>query len=127
MKEFINQIVRYLAGFSMEQWIWIAVAGVILIYLIYNRKQYVNLFRQSVIFAEESFNHGENRKKLEAAINFILFRTSSLPWIARIIIIKFISRKRMIDIIEKTLQKFSDIFANGYKVDIKGNEEVGEN
>ena len=126
MKDFINQTVRYLASFSMEQWLWIAVAGAILVYLIYNRKQYVNLFRQSVIFAEESFNHGENGKKLEAAVNFILFRTSSLPWVARIIIIKFISRKRMIDIIEKTLQKFSDIFANGYKVDIKGNED-GEN
>ena len=127
MKDLINKAIGYLAGFSIEQWIWIALALAILIYLIYNRKQYVNLFRQSVIFAEESFNHGENRKKLEAAINFILFRTSSLPWIARIIIIKFISRKRMIDIIEKTLQKFSDIFAAGYKVDIKGNEEDGEN
>ena len=127
MKNFINQAIGYLVGFSMEQWIWLAVAGIILVYLIYNRKQYVNLFRQSVIFAEESFNHGENGKKLEAAVNFILFRTSSLPWVARIIIIKFISRKRMIDIIEKTLQKFSDVFANGYKVDIKGNEEDGEN
>lgn len=127
MKDFINQAIGYLAGFSMEQWLWLAAAGIILVYLIYNRKQYVNLFRQSVIFAEESFNHGENRKKLEAAVNFILFRTSSLPWVARIIIIKFISRKRMIDIIEKTLQKFSDIFANGYKIDIKGNEEDGEN
>lgn len=126
MKDFINQAIGYLASFSMEEWLWLAVAGIILVYLIYNRKQYVNLFRQSVIFAEESFNHGENRKKLEAAINFILFRTSSLPWIARMIIIKFISRKRMIDIIEKTLQKFSDIFASGYKVDIKGNED-GEN
>ncbi|BET14763.1 hypothetical protein [Fusobacterium vincentii] len=127
MKVLINQVVGYLVGFNTEQWIWIAVAGLILVYLIYNRKQYVNVFRQSVIFAEESFNHGENGKKLEAAVNFILFRTSSLPWVARIIIIKFISRKRMIDIIEKTLQKFSDIFANGYKVDIKGNEEDGEN
>ena len=127
MKDFINQAIGYLAGFSMEQWLWLAVARIILVYLIYNRKQYVNLFRQSVIFAEESFNHGENGKKLEAAVNFILFRTSSLPWVARIIIIKFISRKRMIDIIEKTLQKFSDIFANGYKIDIKGNEEDGEN
>ncbi len=126
MKDLINQVVGYLAGFNTEQWIWIAVAGLILVYLIYNRKQYVNVFRQSVIFAEESFNHGENGKKLEAAVNFILFRTSSLPWVARIIIIKFISRKRMIDIIEKTLQKFSDIFAAGYKVDIKGNED-GEN
>lgn len=126
MKDLINQVVGYLAGFSVEQWIWLVVAGIILAYLIYNRKQYVNVFKQSVIFAEESFNHGENRKKLEAAVNFILFRTSSLPWIARIIIIKFISRKKMIDIIEKTLQKFSDIFAAGYKVDIKGNED-GEN
>ena len=126
MKDLINQVVGYLAGLNTEQWIWIAVAGLILVYLIYNRKQYVNVFRQSVIFAEESFNHGENGKKLEAAVNFILFRTSSLPWVARIIIIKFISRKRMIDIIEKTLQKFSDIFAAGYKVDIKGNED-GEN
>ena len=127
MKDLINQVVGYLAGFNTEQWIWIAVAGLILVYLIYNRKQYVNIFRQSVIFAEESFNHAENGKKLEATVNFILFRTSSLPWIARIIIIKFISRKRMIDIIEKTLQKFSDIFAAGYKIDIKGNEEDGEN
>ena len=126
MKDLINKAIGYLAGFGIEQWIWIAVAGLILVYLIYNRKQYVNVFRQSVIFAEESFNHGENGKKLEAAVNFILYRTSSLPWIARIIIIKFISRKRMIDIIEKTLQKFSDIFAAGYKVDIKGNED-GEN
>ena len=119
MKDLINKAIGYLASFSMEEWLWLAVAGIILVYLIYNRKQYVNLFRQSVIFAEESFNHGENGKKLEAAVNFILFRTSSLPWVARIIIIKFISRKRMIDIIEKTLQKFSDVFANGYKVDIK--------
>ena len=32
----------------------------------------------------------------------------------------------MIDIIEKILQKFSDTFANAYKIDIKGNED-GEN
>ena len=127
MKDLINKAIGYLASFSMEEWLWLAVAGIILVYLIYNRKQYVNLFRQSVIFAEESFNHGENGKKLEAAVNFILFRTSSLPWIARIVIIRFISKKRMIDIIEKTLQKFSDIFANSYKIDIKGNEEDGEN
>jgi len=94
MKDFINQAIGYLAGFSMEQWLWLAVAAIILVYLFYNRKQYVNLFRQSVIFAEESFNHGENRKKLEAAVNFIVYRTSSLPWIARIIIVKFITKKR---------------------------------
>ena len=124
MKDLINQAIVYLANFSVEQWIWLAVAGLILIYIFYNRKQYVNLFRQAVIVSEESFNSGEGRKKLEAAVNFILYRTSSLP---RIVIIRFISKKRMIDIIEKTLQKFSDIFANSYKIDIKGNEKDGEN
>lgn len=127
MKDLINQAIVYLANFSVEQWIWLAVAGLILIYIFYNRKQYFNLFRQAVIVSEESFNSGEGRKKLEAAVNFILYRTSSLPWIARIVIIRFISKKRMIDIIEKTLQKFSDIFANSYKIDIKGNEKDGEN
>ena len=127
MKDLINKAIGYLAGFNTEQWIWIAVAGAILIYIFYNRKQYVNLFRQAVIVSEESFNSGEGRKKLEAAINFILYRTSSLPWIARIVIIRFINKKRMVDIIEKTLQKFSDVFANSYKIDIKGNEENGEN
>ena len=127
MKDLINKAIGYLAGFNTEQWVWIALAGLILIYIFYNRKQYVNLFKQAVIVSEESFNSGEGRKKLEAAINFILYRTSTLPWIARIVIIRFISKKRMIDIIEKTLQKFSDIFANSYKIDIKGNEENGEN
>lgn len=127
MKDLINKAIGYLAGFNTEQWVWVAVAGAILIYIVYNRKQYVNLFRQAVIVSEESFNSGEGRKKLEAAINFILYRTSSLPWIARIVIIRFINKKRMVDIIEKTLQKFSDIFANSYKIDIKGNEEDGEN
>ena len=127
MKDLINQAIGYLASFSVEQWIWLALAGLILIYIFYNRKQYVNLFRQAVIVSEESFNSGEGRKKLEAAVNFILYRTSTLPWIARIVIIRFISKKRMIDIIEKTLQKFSDIFANSYKIDIKGNEKDGEN
>ena len=127
MKDLINKTIGYLGNFNTEQWIWIGIAGLILVYIFYNRKQYVNLFRQAVIVSEESFNSGEGRKKLEAAINFILYRTSSLPWIARIVIIRFISKKRMIDIIEKTLQKFSDIFANGYKIDIKGNEENGEN
>ena len=127
MKDLINKAIGYLAGFNTEQWVWIAVAGAILIYIVYNRKQYVNLFKQAVIVSEESFNSGEGRKKLEAAINFILYRTSSLPWIARIVIIRFINKKRMVDIIEKTLQKFSDVFANSYKIDIKGNEEDGEN
>ena len=45
----VNQVIAYLKGFSQEQWLWIALAGVILGYIVYNRKQYVNLFDAAVI------------------------------------------------------------------------------
>jgi len=33
MKDLINQAIGYLASFSVEQWIWLALAGLILIYI----------------------------------------------------------------------------------------------
>ena len=85
------------------------------------------IFDNAVVYAETSFNYGDNLKKLDGAVTFIIERTNSLPFIARVIIRKFLSRKRMVDIIETTLQKFSNVFGTGRKVDIKGNEEDGEN
>lgn len=125
MKEILKQAIENLKGFSQEQWLWLALAGLILGYIVYNRKQYVDLFKMAVIASEESFSYGDNKKKLDAAINYINFRTSKLPIPARIIITKFLSRKRIIRMIEKTLQKFSDVFANGIKINIKGKDENG--
>ena len=121
----VNQVIAYLKGFSQEQWLWIALAGVILGYIVYNRKQYVNLFDAAVIASEESFKHGENKKKLNAAVKFITYRTDKLPYPVRILIRKFFSRERIKKVIEKTLQKFSDTFGTGRKIDIEenGNDE----
>ena len=102
----INQVIIYLKGFSQEQWLWIALAGLILGYIIYNRKQYVNLFDAAVIASEESFKHGDNKRKLNAAVKFITYRTDKLPYPARILIRKFFSRERIRKGIEKALQKF---------------------
>lgn len=126
MKGLINEVVVYLGGFSQEDWLWMGLAGFILAYIFYNRKQYRNLFDLAVIASEESFNHGDNKKKLDAAIKYINLRTDKLPYLAKMVIRKFLSRKRMITIIEKTLQKFSDTFGNARKIDIEGNEENGE-
>lgn len=126
MKGLINEVVVYLGGFSQEDWLWMGLAGFILAYIFYNRKQYKNLFDLAVIASEESFNHGDNKKKLDAAIKYINLRTDKLPYLAKMVIRKFLSRKRMITIIEKTLQKFSDTFGNARKIDIEGNEENGE-
>ena len=121
----VNQVIAYLKGFSQEQWLWIALAGVIVGYIVYNRKQYVNLFDAAVIASEESFKHGDNKKKLNAALKFVEYRTDKLPYPVRILIRKFFSREKIKKAIEKALQKFSDTFGTGRKIDIEenGNDE----
>lgn len=126
MKEILNQVLGYLKGFNQEQWLWIALAVVILGYIFYNRKQYVNVFDAAVIASEESFKHGDNKKKLNAAIKFITYRTDKLPYPVRILLRKFFSRKKIEKAIEKTLQKFSDVFGTGRKIDIEEAENDEE-
>ena len=122
----VNQVIAYLKGFSQEQWLWIALAGVILGYIVYNRKQYVNLFDAAVIASEESFKHGDNKKKLNAALKFVEYRTDKLPYPVRILLRKFFSRKKIKKVIEKALQKFSDVFGTGRKIDIEEAENDEE-
>lgn len=122
----VNQVIAYLKGFSQEQWLWIALAGVILGYVVYNRKQYVNLFDAAVIASEESFKHGDNKKKLNAALKFVEYRTDKLPYPVRILLRKFFSRKKIEKAIEKALQKFSDVFGTGRKIDIEEAENDEE-
>jgi hypothetical protein fgonA2_06669 len=122
----VNQVIAYLKGFSQEQWLWIALAGVILGYIVYNRKQYVNLFDAAVIASEESFKHGDNKKKLNAALKFVEYRTDKLPYPVRILLKKFFSRKKIKKAIEKALQKFSDVFGTGRKIDIEEAENDEE-
>ena len=122
----VNQVIAYLKGFSQEQWLWIALAGVILGYIVYNRKQYVNLFDAAVIASEESFKHGDNKKKLNAALKFVEYRTDKLPYPVRILFRKFFSRKKIEKAIEKALQKFSDVFGTGRKIDIEEAENDEE-
>lgn len=122
----INQVIAYLKGFNQEQWLWIALAVGILGYIIYNRKQYINLFDAAVIASEESFKYGENKKKLKAALKFVEYRTDKLPYPVRILLRKFFSRKTIERAIEKALQKFSDTFGKGRKIDIEEAENDEE-
>lgn len=122
----INQVIAYLKEFNQEQWLWIVLAGGILGYIIYNRKQYINLFDAAVIASEESFKYGENKKKLKAALKFVEYRTDKLPYPVRILLRKFFSRKTIERAIEKALQKFSDTFGTGRKIDIEEAENDEE-
>lgn len=127
MQNLINKGITYFGRFTQEQWIWMTVAGAILIYVLYNRKKYIGLFDNAVIMAETSFKYGENKRKLNAAVKFVEVRTETLPIPAKLLIRHFLSRKRIIYTIEKTLQKFSDTFGSGRKIDIDEEEENGSN
>lgn len=127
MINLLNKMAMFLGlgeikNYTIEQWLWIGLAVGLILYVLYNRKKFISLFDTAVIMSETSFNHGENAKKLETAVNFIIAKTETLPIFARMIIRYFLSRKKIIDILEKSLQKFSDVFGSGKKVDIKGNE-----
>ena len=85
----ILKLWAFLTGFTLEQWCWMALAAGIVAYMVYNRKKYVQIFDNAVVYAETSFNYGDNLKKLDGAVTFIIERTNSLPFIARVIIRKF--------------------------------------
>ena len=46
-----------------------------------------------------------------------------MPWYVRLVIVPVINKKNIINAIERTLQKISNTFGKGSKVDIKGNED----
>ena len=56
----------------------------------------------------------------------VTYRTDKLPYPVRILIRKFFSRERIRKGIEKALQKFSDVFGTGRKIDIEEAENVEE-
>ena len=85
-------------------------------------KPLIRLVDESVVLAENSFNSGEGKQKLEFAFNFIEKNLNFLPWYVKSFALLFLTRKRIIDLIEMSLNRLSIAFGSGKKVDIKGNE-----
>ena len=85
-------------------------------------KPLIKLVDEAVVSAENSFNSGEGKQKLEFAFNFIEKNLNFLPWYVKSFALLFLTRKRIIDLIEMSLNRLSIAFGSGKKVDIKGNE-----
>lgn len=125
MEHLKSYLLGVFGSFNQEQWTWMGAALLLVLYVLWNRKKYVDLFDKAVIMAETSFNYGANKEKLEAAIDYVMTKTALLPFPARLILQYFLSRENVITLIEKSLQKFSDVFGSKRRVDIKGNESNG--
>lgn len=122
MKNLLNKAMEYLGQFTQEQWAWLAGAVIIVGYIFYNRKKYVELFDNAVVASETTLNQEGSQQKMDTAVAFVYKRIDTLPLPARIVLKKFITKERIVTLLEKSLQKFSNVFGSGKKVDIKGNE-----
>ena len=106
--------------------IFVVIGALIVIFVYYllgkGSKPLIRLVDESVVLAENSFNSGEGKQKLEFAFNFIEKNLNFLPWYVKSFALLFLTRKRIIDLIEMSLNRLSIAFGSGKKVDIKGNE-----
>ncbi|QYR66966.1 hypothetical protein [Fusobacterium animalis] len=118
---------NYIGSITKQGWIGIALTLVFIIVIIISKKKYADTVEKAIRLSEDSFNSGEGQKKLAAAIAYIQNAITLMPWYVRLVIVPVINKKSIIDAIERTLQRISNTFGKGSKVDIKGNEEDGEN
>lgn len=98
---------------------------VVFVYYLFGKgsKPLIKLVDEAVVSAENSFNSGEGKQKLEFAFNFIEKNLNLLPWYVKSFMFLFVTKKRIIDLIETSLNRLSIAFGSGRKVDIKGNED----
>ena len=123
MKEYLNIGMNYIKGFNQAEMIGMIVVFATLLYVLYNKNKYRELFANAVILAETTFNHKDNQAKLDFAVKFVNDKMINLPTPAKLVLKHLVTKKHLVDIIEKTVQKFSDVFGTGKKVDVIGNEE----
>ena len=117
---------NYIGSITKQGWIGIALALGFIIVIVISKKKYADTVEKAIRLSEQSFNSGEGQKKLAAAIAYIQNAITLMPWYVRLVIVPVINKKSIIDAIERTLQRISNTFGKGSKVDIKGNEENGE-
>ena len=122
----MNLVKNYIGSITKQGWIGIALALGFIIVIVISKKKYADTVEKAIRFSEQLFNSGEGQKKLAAAIAYIQNAITLMPWYVRLVIVPVINKKSIIDAIERTLQRISNTFGKGSKVDIKGNED-GEN
>lgn len=123
MGNLIEMVKFYIANMTKETWCGIVLALVFIIVVVISKKKYADTVEKAIRLSEQSFNSGEGQKKLAAAIAYIQNAITLMPWYVRLVIVPVINKKNIINAIERTLQKISNTFGKGSKVDIKGNED----
>lgn len=123
MGNLIEMVKFYIANMTKEAWCGIVLALVFIIVVVISKKKYADTVEKAIRLSEQSFNSGEGQKKLAAAIAYIQNAITLMPWYVRLVIVPVINKKNIINAIERTLQKISNTFGKGSKVDIKGNED----
>lgn len=126
MQHYVDLFINFMKANSPVSYVVLAVVIVFILNIIVKKipapKQLVKLVDEAVVAAEYSFNSGEGKKKLEFAKKWMKENFNSLPWYVRILANTYLSDKKLIDLIETSLNRLSVAFGTGRKIDIIGNE-----
>lgn len=127
LQQYVDLVLNFMKTNSPVSYVVLAIV-IIFILNIFVKKipapaQLVKLVDQAVVAAEYSFNSGEGKQKLEFAKKWMKDNFTILPWYIRILANSYLDEKRLIDLIEASLNRLSVAFGSGRVIDIIGNEE----
>jgi phage holin, LL-H family len=127
-QQYLTKFTELLANYSPVSYVVLAIILVFILNILVKKipapTQLTKLVDQAVVAAEYSFNSGEGKQKLEFAKKWMKDNFSILPWYIRILANSFLEEKRLIDLIESSLNRLSVAFGTGRVIDLVGNEET---
>ena len=128
LQQYVDLVLNFMKTNSPVSYVVLAIV-IIFILNIFVKKipapaQLTKLVDQAVVAAEYSFNSGEGKKKLEFAKKWMKDNFAVLPWYIRILANSYLDEKRLIDLIETSLNRLSVAFGSGRVIDLVGNEET---
>lgn len=128
LQQYVDLVLNFMKTNSPVSYVVLAIV-IIFILNIFVKKipapaQLTKLVDQAVVAAEYSFNSGEGKKKLEFAKKWMKDNFTVLPWYIRILANSYLDEKRLIDLIETSLNRLSVAFGSGRVIDLVGNEET---
>lgn len=125
MKE---QILTLLQSVTPIQWVIVLLVVVLIVVaVIFREKTAVKaIIKEAIRYSAEYLNGKEGQEKMDAAVKYVQEHSNSLPFLARIFVERFVTKAKLVDMIEKIYQILKDSLKLEFPdelIDIKGNED----
>lgn len=117
----MQQIKLYLDSLTVQDYavFCLGLIVVVLVFVFREIKGVVDIVGKAIVEAETKLNGEEGQKKLDYAVTQI---QAHLPVFAK----PFVTKSMLVTLIENMLNSMNDYFKIEREIDIKGNEDTGE-